>query len=116
MKLLNNAKVYIEANKRTRDPTPREKAVAISQVTWKLTFKDPEDEQKYLKSLKNLFFFPTFWPIILVFVAFTLSQSVNVVRELKHRDVFLAASFAVNMGNILIIFTYTISQLVDYFR
>eukprot|EP01031_Cornospumella_fuschlensis_P042475 gene42475-51888_t len=106
-----SARIYAKA---ADEDTPREKAVAHSQmIIWKLTFKDEEDEAKYLRSLKNLFFFPSFWPIIIVFIAFTLTQSA-VVRELSSGDGFLATSFAINMLNFIIIFFYTVAQFCDY--
>ncbi|RYH20514.1 hypothetical protein EON65_23220 [archaeon] len=111
MMRLPSARIHVKA---AEESTPREKAVAYSQMTiWKLTFKDEEDEVKYLRSLRNLFFFPSFWPIIIVFIAFTLTQS-GVVRQLSNGDGFLATSFAINMTNFIIIFFYTVAQFSDY--
>jgi hypothetical protein len=97
------------------DVTPREKGIAYSQMTWRLTFKDYGDEARYMKSLKNLFFFPTFWPIIIVFTIATITQS-GIVRQLSSGDGFLACSFAINMLNFTTIFIYTCAQFVDFFR
>lgn len=113
--MMQAAKIHSTYGEDRKDATPREKAVAYRQMTWKLTFKDPEDETKYLKSLKNLFFFPTFSPIIIVFLAFTFSQRA-IVLEVQEGDIFLAFSFAVNLANVLVIFVYTSCQMVDFFR
>lgn len=93
---------------------PREKYVAKSQITWSLNFANPADDAAYLTSLKNLFYFPTFWPIICIFIAFTLSQN-GVLNHLTEGDPFLTLSFAINMFNFLLIILFTMAQLIDYF-
>jgi class 3 adenylate cyclase/DNA-binding NarL/FixJ family response regulator len=80
-----------------------------------MCFVNPIDEQLYLISLKNLFYFPTFWPIIFVFLAFIATQN-GVLEEIKGGDAFIAISFALNILNLCLILLFTFSQCIDYFR
>ena len=93
----------------------RERFVARNQITFFLHFVNPIDDQLYLVSLKNLFHFPTFWPIIIVFLAFIVAQN-GVLEQVQGGDAFLAVSFTLNLLNILLIFLFTLSQCIDYFH
>jgi hypothetical protein len=110
------AKVYdIEANR----AAAREKTVSIQEMTWYLAFKDRKNEEPYHRSLKNLFYFPTFWPIMAVFCAFTVASIIvegNIVRKLKNGDPFLTLSFVINLINLFLILGFTFAQLIEYFE
>lgn len=93
----------------------REKHVARNHITWSLHFVNPIDEELYLISLKNLFFFPTFWPIMCVFLAFIATQN-GVLQEIQGGDPFLAISFSCNLICLAIIIVYTFAQCIDYFQ
>lgn len=92
----------------------RERHVARQQITWTLRFVNHLDEQLYIISLKNLFYFPTFWPIMFIFFAFIVTQN-GVLEEIQAGDIFIAIAFTCNILNLSIILLFTICQCFDYF-
>jgi len=104
------AKVYdLEENQ-----VIREQAIK-SQITWFLTFLHHEDENNYKTSLKNLFYFPTFWPVIMIFIAASATQT-GVYDRVRTGDPFLILSFMVDILGLLCIALFTLSQSVEYFK
>lgn len=93
----------------------REKAIAKGEITWMMNFVNPTDEGQYLISLKNLFYFPTFWPIIILFVGFT-SGTNGILNQVIHGDGFLITSFLLEVIDLVLILIFTIAQFVDFFR
>ncbi len=91
----------------------RERAVSKNMITWFLFFTQPEDEASYAKSLKNLFNFRTFWPVILVYLAFSAVQT-ELTSTMEERDPFLTLTAATSLLNILLILIFTIAQLIDF--
>eukprot|EP00599_Poterioochromonas_sp_BG-1_P010081 CAMPEP_0173152824 /NCGR_PEP_ID=MMETSP1105-20130129/12476_1 /TAXON_ID=2985 /ORGANISM="Ochromonas sp., Strain BG-1" /LENGTH=728 /DNA_ID=CAMNT_0014068605 /DNA_START=123 /DNA_END=2306 /DNA_ORIENTATION=+ len=106
-----HAKIYdLEENKESR-----EKKVAQDGITWYLTFNQSGDEKLYHDFLKNLFYFPSFWPMMMIFIAFTASES-GLVTSLHEIDPILLISFSIHVLNFFLIVIYTIAQLFDYIR
>lgn len=105
------AKVYdLEENQ-----VNREQAVSKSEITWYLTFLHGEDEKLYKSSLKNMFYFPTFWPVICIFIAASSSQT-GIVDRMKSGDAFLELSLAIDLFVLLLIAIFTFSQFVEFMK
>jgi hypothetical protein len=105
------AKVYdLEENQ-----VNREQAVSKSEITWYLTFLHGDDESLYKTSLKNMFYFPTFWPVICIFIAASASQT-GIADRMKSGDGFLAISLAIDLLVLLMIAVFTLSQFIDFIR
>lgn len=45
---------------------PRERTIGREKVNFALIFSDKSDEAGYFESLKNMFYFPTFFPVIFI--------------------------------------------------
>jgi hypothetical protein len=86
-----------------------------SEITWMLTFVSPADEVFYLASLKNLFYFPTFVPVIFLFIIFVAGQN-SIVTKVAGGDSFLIISFAFNVFCLILIVLFTIMRFIDYFH
>jgi len=93
----------------------REKVITRGEITWLMNFVNPADEGQYLVSLKNLFYFPTFWPIIILFVGFT-SGTNGILKQVQNGDGFLITSFILNVVDLVLILIFTVAQFIDYFR
>lgn len=105
------AKVYdLEENQ-----VNREQAISKSEITWYLTFLHGDDESLYKTSLKNMFYFPTFWPVICIFVAASASQT-GIADRMKSGDAFLAISLAIDLFVLLLIAVFTLSQFIEFIR
>jgi hypothetical protein len=105
------AKVYdLEENRITR-----EKQLSSSQITWFLSFSQSGDEILYQESLKNLFYFPTFLPIMCIFIAFTALED-GLVTSITTGDPFLTIAFICHILSFFLIVLYTIAQLFDYYH
>ena len=48
----------------------QQSAFVLSQFNLMLNFKDPKDDELYNNTLRDLFYFPTFWPVMVGIIAF----------------------------------------------
>eukprot|EP01038_Epipyxis_sp_PR26KG_P004969 gene4969-6952_t len=98
----------------TSNNVPRE--MKYSQVNYLLFFEDRNDEKLYMQSLKNSFHFPTFWPMIALFISFIIvltTRSSSTYETQSPVDYLYALSGA--MGIILILI-FICAQAIKYIQ
>lgn len=91
----------------------RERHVSKTKITLLLNFTNREDEDSYTKSLKNLFHFRTFWPVIIVYLAFSAVQT-ELLSTIEENDPFLTITCITSVLNILLVLIFTLAQFVDF--
>jgi hypothetical protein len=97
------------SEKNNRDDL-REKIVK-NQINYSLQFDDPADEKLYHESLKNHFHFPTFWPIIAVFVALFTFNGRFASTLVNENNTYFFVGLGFTSSTFILIIFYLLSHL-----
>eukprot|EP01032_Pedospumella_encystans_P020411 gene20411-23184_t len=98
-------------------PKPgRQNHHVLQKFSWFLNFKDPKDGELYTNALRDLFFFPTFVPIVLVIIvfAFVLGDQRALGDALRNGWVLAWFSVVCSFGSFLFLIVFTFAQMCDY--
>mmetsp|Transcript_8002 Transcript_8002/g.17485 ORF Transcript_8002/g.17485 Transcript_8002/m.17485 type:complete len:823 (-) Transcript_8002:571-3039(-) len=92
------------------------KAAILDKFTIFLTFTDEEDNKLYIGSLMELFYFPAFWPIMLVILVFAFisrSQS-GLYSKFSDGWVILVLTVLWLWLFVALLVFFTIAQMIEY--
>jgi hypothetical protein len=93
------------------------KAAIMDNFSTLLTFKDQNDNKLYNTSLMELFYFPSFWPIMLLILVFGFISRNQDGLYAKFASGWVILVIQVLFGWIfvLLLFTFTMAQLFEFF-
>lgn len=88
----------------------------LSQFNLMLNFKDPKDDELYTQALRELFYFPTFWPIMVVIIAFGFvfgNQDV-ILRNVGRGWALVVLYFVCAICTFILLVFFTLAQCFEY--
>jgi len=98
-------------------PKPgRQNHHVLQKFSWFLNFKDPKDGELYTNALRDLFYFPTFVPIVLVIIvfAFVLGDQKDLGYALRNGWVLAWFSIVSSFSSFVLLIVFTFAQMCDY--
>ncbi len=98
-------------------PKPgRQNHHVLQKFSWFLSFKDPKDGELYTNALRDLFYFPTFVPIMLVIIVFGFSSGdqTEIYRAMGNGWALTWLHFVCSKLSFLLLVVFTIAQMCDY--
>lgn len=88
----------------------------LSQFNLMLNFKDSKDDELYTQALRELFYFPTFWPIMTVVIAFgfVFGNQQVILRNVGQGWALVVLYFACAICTFLLLVAFTVAQCFEY--
>jgi class 3 adenylate cyclase len=88
----------------------------LSQFNLMLNFKDPKDDELYTVALRDLFYFPTFWPIMTVIIAFAFvfGNQREILHSISRGWVFVILYFVFALSTFILLMLFTLAQYAEY--
>jgi hypothetical protein len=91
-------------------------AIVLNKFNTLLIFKDPNDEQLYDAALRDMFYFPTFIPIIVVYIAFGFiyGNRGDLARAMQNGWALVVCWFISFLCAFILVVSFTLAQAVEY--
>lgn len=96
---------------------PKQQASYVqSQFNLMLNFKDPKDDELYTNTLRDLFYFPTFLPIMMVIIAFAFvfGNQDQIMHAARRGWVMVILYLIFALSTFLLLLAFTVAQFVEY--
>lgn len=90
--------------------------VVLNKFNMFLNFKDPKDDELYDNALRNLFYFPTFWPIMGVIIAFgfVYGKSNLITHDMDRGWVITILHVLTALITFVLLIVFAAAQLCEY--
>ena len=95
---------------------PRERIITKDKVNRLLYFTDKGDENLYTLSLKNLFYLPTFTPLVIVLIILLTTNGGDFRNRFQAKNVFYVVQAITNSVNACMVLVFFFAQVIDFFR
>ena len=91
-------------------------AQVLDQFNMTLNFKDPRDDELYTNALRDLFYFPTFIPIVIIVVAFgfIFGNQDEMMENARRGWVILLLYLVFVFATFIALMIFTIAQWIEY--
>jgi class 3 adenylate cyclase len=96
---------------------PKQQASFVqSQFNLMLNFKDPKDDELYTNTLRDLFYFPTFIPIMIIIIAFAFvfGNQDELTRDARRGWVMVILYMIFALGTFVLLLAFAVAQFFEY--